>query len=739
MSDNVLDVSEAYLHLSKNYMKFDLKRFNNYYDSFTKTFSFVNKNDGTIFMLFSSMKEGENVITWTVSNPISFVPLDSIITIKYSRDHHFMAIQRSEYLVDMYDLTNGKNVSISVKRKTGGIMKDGVFFASIPDPSYDKKSNIHPGSSFIIITMYEIQLYHILHIKHIYKCIKTISTSCNSFSYVHEYNMLYTYIIEGKESTVRPFLLTHSSIAKLPVFSLPASMTDCKIDIIKLYNNIYIFQYVKTTGIVYITDFPSIAENKSTFKFIQLPIKGDVSTIYMDNLLIYISNDMKLATPIDVRVLNCVFPLTPIAMTYDSSSNDFTYKISSDNRDYLKKDYIFTEDNLGLNITDSIQQLIHGYQCGTKYQFFDNGICVKSSLDNSVPEHSHVTAINGISTLNIPYADCVAQIKKLSRPLTLTIETGNISKEDSTYYPLLPIYYSIYIIICLFFYLFSLYIYSSIYTLTDDEVASNIMSSSDCIYIYPCYILNTKTGYLFEIFMDIHKLSPLLSAEFIYPFTSSRTNNNPIYIYVQSNYKESPAEYNPLYLNDEVVGVTHIPLENTRNSEGTIIISQCDMISYVFDFSLYSRDLYTVLHIYISDYFLNLLSYVSFYNLPDSTRLLLLINPQEMNVDIYNALIHIGIENLRINNKWRDICITYYNYRITSACNIIIHYPTFFESGRQIWIRQLFQNALQKAIMDKNPASNTSEGGNELSRILGEIPEILNSEEYSSVKTLFGL
>lgn len=80
----------------------------------------------------------------------------------------------------------------------------------------------------------------------------------------------------------------------------------------------------------------------------------------------------------------------------------------------------------------------------------------------------------------------------------------------------------------------------------------------------------------------------------------------------------------------------------------------------------------------------------------EGTRLLLSIDKSKVSQDIYDSLINIGLDSLKQDGKWRDICMFYIkNYMITKACSTIINHSSSFESGRQIWIRQLFDNALQ--------------------------------------------
>ena len=134
----VLEQEEAYFHLSKQYVQFDLIHFNVYLVFSTQIgsmilFAFLHRNSTMkwhkpsllstnklecttiqshcfypfrMFIVRSVAVKDQPVMEWKESTPITFIPLDTIVSIHYSPDFHFMAIQRSSFLVDLYDLTN---------------------------------------------------------------------------------------------------------------------------------------------------------------------------------------------------------------------------------------------------------------------------------------------------------------------------------------------------------------------------------------------------------------------------------------------------------------------------------------------------------------------------------------------------------------------------------------------------------------------------------------------------------
>lgn len=831
----VLEQEEAYFHLSKQYVQFDLIHFNKFYDEVTQTFTFVNKQTGVMFIVRSVAVKDQPVMEWKESTPITFIPLDTIVSIHYSPDFHFMAIQRSSFLVDLYDLTNSYHTSISVRRKTGGILYNGVFFSTLrnskekkPSPeeqtqpvkettggimsllSFVKKPSlpVYEGWNLVIVTNFEIQCYSITHIRHIYRLLKSMTVSCTKFRYVQKLNLLFTYIRSEQNTEIQVFLLANNTILKLSSVITPRPIGQTKIMICDHYNTVHVMQYCPEDGALFITEYNDYLDSAHVFKSIKLPVRGPLTYLSSDNLILFLSSVHHAAFVVDLHQLSFIAPLSPILLEYITSSADYSYQTSSiplpKKSTEEKKDNIithtFTDQKLGIQFEESFQKYIDGEYRGRRYDYFDNSAFIAKCDKNIFPEGSRLLSVDTTSTNGLSFAACSDVIAKSSRPVTISVETSVPSPNDmNAYYPIQPFL-------------------KEATELTEEERSLLNIFDTDTEYMYPHYIYNKYTGTLFHLFVDLHQLSSLIPSRVLYSFLSQRTHYDPIFIkteilnvlyrsiykqnnyvslifdqindvYQAANYIEPQSVFNPLYLNEEFNGLTHIPMENIKDSTGNIIINQSDIMSYVFDPSLYSEEQYSLLSIYITDYYrslvdhhikihpflielliyiyirlniypqlVNLLHYMNGKDIHEGTRLLLSIDKSKVSQDIYDSLINIGLDSLKQDGKWRDICMFYIkNYMITKACSTIINHSSSFESGRQIWIRQLFDNALQICVekndltvmyqlyrllkvWSPNTLKNyTSEGGNELSHILGELNPILLTEPYHYVCTLFGL
>lgn len=131
------------------------------------------------------------------------------------------------------------HTSISVRRKTGGILYNGVFFSTLRN-SKEKKSSpeeqtqpvkettggimsllsfvkkpslpVYEGWNLVIVTNFEIQCYSITHIRHIYRLLKSMTISCTKFRYVQKLNLLFTYIRSEQNTEIQVFLLANNTI-----------------------------------------------------------------------------------------------------------------------------------------------------------------------------------------------------------------------------------------------------------------------------------------------------------------------------------------------------------------------------------------------------------------------------------------------------------------------------------------------------------------------------------------------
>lgn len=172
------------------------------------------------------------------------------------------------------------------------------------------------------------------------------------------------------------------------------------------------------------------------------------------------------------------------------------------------------------------------------------------------------------------------------------------------------------------------------------------------------------------------------------------TSNEFIYqVFDPSLYSEEQYSLLSIYITDYYRSLVdhHIkihpflyPFRNTINKIEVLYCSTIELLIYI----------YIRLNIYPQ--LVNLLHYMNGKDIHEGTRLLLSIDKSKVSQDIYDSLINIGLDSLKQDGKWRDICMFYIkNYMITKACSTIINHSSSFESGRQIWIRQLFDNALQ--------------------------------------------